>query len=118
MIRVHIAVDQTAVRWAVAASFRNDPEIEIVAETTEGREGAAMGSEAFPDVAILSDSRHEPPEHSVDRYRAAAPTAKIVLLLSSLRAVDLINRAGADAAVDAVDGLGALKEAVQSVVAG
>lgn len=57
---MHIAVDQTAVRWAVVASLRNDAELKVVAETTEGEEGAKMGAEAFANVVILSTSRTSP----------------------------------------------------------
>ena len=65
------------------------------------------------DVVVFSEPPGEPPGRWVTGFRKAAPAAKVVLLLLSERAVDLPDDGGADAVVDAADGLVELAHAIR-----
>lgn len=115
MIRVHIAIDTQAIRWAFATVLRREDGLEVVGDTEAGRAGAAFCAAVMPDVVVTSDCYGDLPERVVEQYRAACPPAKVVLLMVAGQAADLTNNAGADAALDAMDGTDGLVAAIRSV---
>lgn len=115
MIRVQVAIDPRLIRSAIAAALRQQPGIEVLDETAEGHSGAESASVLHPDVIVLSEPFGEPLFRWVATYRAAAPFASIVALLLTDRVVDINGNAGADALVDAGDGIGELAVAIRRV---
>ena len=53
MIRVLLVDDEAMVRAGVRAVLGNDPEIEVVAEASDGREGVELAWSHRPDVALV-----------------------------------------------------------------
>lgn len=114
-IRVQVAIDSFLVRSAVATALSSQEGIEVVGQTDDGAHGAALAAALRPQVIVLSGRFGQPPEEWIGLYRTTAPKAKIVLVLISHRAVDLPGWAGADAAIDAGEGIAELAAAVRSV---
>ena len=52
-IRVIIADDHPAIREGLAAIFRSQNDIEVVAEATDGEEACELYDQLFPDVLVL-----------------------------------------------------------------
>ncbi|WP_344011739.1 response regulator transcription factor, partial [Nocardiopsis exhalans] len=53
MIRVLLVDDEAMVRAGVRSILGNDPEIEVVAEASDGREGVDLAWSHRPDVALI-----------------------------------------------------------------
>jgi len=53
MIRVMVADDQVLVRSGFAALLRMDPDLEVVAEASNGREAVELAREHRPDVVLM-----------------------------------------------------------------
>jgi DNA-binding NarL/FixJ family response regulator len=82
-IRVLTADDHQVVREGVRAMIANEPDIDVVAEASDGREAVALYDEHEPDV-VLMDLRM-PRTDGLDAMRAivaAHPDARIVALTS------------------------------------
>jgi DNA-binding NarL/FixJ family response regulator len=82
-IRVLTADDHPVVRQGVRAMIANEPDIELVAEATDGGEAVALYDAHLPDV-VLMDLRM-PHTDGIDATRAivaAHPDARIVALTS------------------------------------
>jgi DNA-binding NarL/FixJ family response regulator len=82
-IRVLTADDHQVVREGVRAMIANEPDIDVVAEASDGREAIALYEEYAPDV-VLMDLRM-PRTNGLDATRAivaAHPDAQIVALTS------------------------------------
>ena len=52
-IRVIIADDHPAIREGLAAIFRSQNDIEVVAEATDGEEACELCDQLFPDLLVL-----------------------------------------------------------------
>ena len=116
MPRVHIALDEPLLRSAVSESLRLHPGIEVIdAVESDYVSDPEIAAALRPDAVVLSELGRDDPAERVADYRNAAPGAKLVLLLLSGRAVDLVANAGADATVDAGDGLDELAAAIRAV---
>ncbi|GHC95255.1 DNA-binding response regulator [Nocardiopsis terrae] len=81
MIRVLLVDDEAMVRAGVRAILANEPEIEVVAEASGGREGVRLAGSHRPDVALV-DIRM-PGMNGLDaaaEMRRSAPGTAVVIL--------------------------------------
>jgi DNA-binding NarL/FixJ family response regulator len=118
MIRVHVAVDHRLVRDAVSDALAREEGIALVESSAEGVTGTHIASVLRPDVIVVCDQAEVPPAEAVAEYREAAPDSKVVLLSIRHRAEDVIDGAGADAIVDAGDGIAELTAVIRRVAGG
>ena len=116
MISVQIAMNGELVRDALAESLRQAGGIDVRAETADGDAGADFARRSRSDVVVLGEPPWGTHARWVAAYREAAPASKVVLLLIGSLAVDLDGDAGADAVVEAGDGLAELAAAIRRVV--
>src|SRR4051794_19084222 len=80
-IRVMLVDDVPELRLLVRVTLEEDPQIEVVAEAANGREGVAMAAEAKPDLVLLDLSMPDMDGlEAIPLIRAAAPTARVVVL--------------------------------------
>lgn len=115
MIRVSIVHDHRVLRESIIAALRSEPDIEFV----EVSSGGGAGPDSFDgkaDVLLLGVPWGENPFSQVARYREMFPGTKIVGLYTEEVVRRALLASGADAAVDAADGLEALRAAVRSVI--
>src|SRR5688572_6681315 len=80
-IRVMIADDHPLMRDGIAAVVGQEPDMEVVAQATDGREAVARYREHSPDVAVL-DVRMPDTDgvYACAAIRAMAPGARVVML--------------------------------------
>ena len=80
-IRVLLAEDQAMVRGALAALLRLEPDIDVVAEVSEGQEVLPAAAQSHPDVALLDIEMPSGDGLSAAQaLRAALPVCRIVIL--------------------------------------
>jgi DNA-binding NarL/FixJ family response regulator len=97
-IRVLIADDHALFRLGLELVLKEEPDIELVGQASDGAEAVRMAGEALPDV-VLMDIRM-PKITGIEaarRVKGVAPSAKIVMLTVSDAAEDRFAaiRAGA-----------------------
>ena len=114
MIRVHVALDARLLREAIGDSLRRAESLIVVSLSAEGAEGTAAVQETRPDVVVFALPRSEEPSAWVTAYREAAPGTRVILLAFSRR-TDEFSGCGADAVVDAGDGVDELIAAIHAV---
>jgi two-component system NarL family response regulator len=80
-IRILIADDHTVVRDGLVAIVRQEPDMEVVAETGDGREAVELWKKHRPDVTLM-DLRMPGLDgvNAIYAIRAAEPGARIVVL--------------------------------------
>lgn len=81
MIRVMLADDEAMMRVGVRAILESDPDIEVVAEASDGREAIAAVQRHRPDVAVL-DIRMPGLDGltAAEEIAATAPSTRVVML--------------------------------------
>ena len=99
-------------REVVTAGLSLQVGINVVGTSAQG---LTIEADLRTDVVVTSDTSTTPADQVVAEFRAVCPDAKIVMLLLSDRAVDLPANAGAEALVDASEGVDELVAAVRSV---
>ena len=107
--------DHRVLRESIAAALRNEPDIEVV-EVASALDGGPAPAGVRADVLLLGVPWGANPFGRVARVREILPGTKIVGLYTE----EVVRRAllaCADFAVDAADGLDALRAAVRSVAA-
>lgn len=80
-IRILLADDHFIVRMGLAGSLNQEPDMEVVAEASDGAEAVRLFSSHLPDVTLM-DGRL-PDIHgteAISQIRATNPDAKIILL--------------------------------------
>lgn len=81
MIRVLLVDDEAMVRAGVRAILGNDPQIEVVAEASDGREGVDLALSHRPDVALIDIRMPEMNGlEAADEIRRAVPGTSVVIL--------------------------------------
>ena len=116
MLRVLLAIDQRLTREVVATALRNEPGVRVVSTVPDGAGGVTIAADLRPDVIVTCDGVQQPAEEVVAEFRAVCPDCKIVLLLMAAQSTDFpAGHVGADALVDASDGVDELIAAVRSV---
>src|SRR4051794_34806183 len=80
-IRVFLVDDVAELRALVRIALEEDPEIEVVGEAANGREGVEGVAEAQPDVVLLDLSMPDMDGlEAIPLMRKRAPKARIVVL--------------------------------------
>lgn len=110
MIRVHVVGEGVFVQELVAGSLRREPGLAVVGDSAGGD---GIASDSRPDVLALCLGWREIPD-VVRACQQAAPGAKVVLMLVGATP-DVARDVGADAAVDAREGMAALAAAIRPV---
>jgi DNA-binding NarL/FixJ family response regulator len=122
VIRVLLVDDEELVRSGLRLLLATDPDIEIVAEATDGAEAVALTRELHPDVVLLD--LHMPRVDGLTalaRLRAAAGRAPRVIVLTTFgedHNVYLALRAGASAFLLKTSRAEDLRRAVHAVADG
>ncbi|HYK01230.1 MAG TPA: response regulator transcription factor [Thermoanaerobaculia bacterium] len=121
MITLILADDHTMVRHGLRALLSTDPELEIVAEASDGREALRLMEQHRPDVALIDVSM--PGLSGVDVARAARDTnlGAAVLILSMHAGQSIVSEAlaaGARGYVLKEAGADELLRAIHEVAAG
>lgn len=98
VIRILIADDQALFRQAIKTVLNAEPDLDLVAEASDGEEAVAMAEEQVPDV-VLMDVRM-PKLSGIEaarRLKDILPTTKVVMLTVSDEEEDLFDaiKAGA-----------------------
>jgi DNA-binding NarL/FixJ family response regulator len=97
-IRVLIADDHALFRHGLEMVLKEEPDIELVGQASDGAEAVQMAGEALPDV-VLMDIRMPKITgiQAARQIREVAPSAKVVMLTISDEEEDLFEatRAGA-----------------------
>jgi DNA-binding NarL/FixJ family response regulator len=117
-IRVFLVDDVAELRMLVRLTLEEDPEIEVVGEASNGREGVAGVAAARPDVVLLDLSMPDMDGlEAIPLMREQAPDARLVVLSGheagriSLEALDQ----GATRYVNKASDLGTILEVVREV---
>jgi len=81
VIRVLIAEDHTVVRDGLVAIIKQEPDMDVVAETGDGREAADLWKKHRPDITLM-DLRMPGLDgvSAIYQIRAADPNARIIVL--------------------------------------
>jgi len=121
VITLILADDHTMVRHGLRALLSTDPELEIVAEASDGREALRLMEQHRPDVALIDVSM--PGLSGVDVARAARDTnlGAAVLILSMHAGQSIVSEAlaaGARGYVLKEAGADELLRAIHEVAAG
>ena len=120
-VRVLIADDHALFRRGLAMVLESEPGVQIVAESSDGRDAVAQAEELVPDV-VLMDVRM--PQlggiEATRRIREAVPNAKILMLTVSDEEEDLYEamKAGANGYLLKEISIEDVGEAVRAVVQG
>lgn len=120
-IRLLLAEDHLVVREGLRALLSSEPEFDVVAEATDGFEAVRLAQEHEPQVVIMDVGL--PGLSGVDaakRIKRELPLVKIVMLSmhDDGPTVQRASKAGATGYVLKGDGIGTIKQAVRTVVAG
>lgn len=117
-IRVVLVDDVPELRLLVRLTLEEDPQIEVVGEARDGREGVEVVERAHPDIVLLDLSMPDMDGlEAIPLMRAHAPDARVVVLSGheagrvSLRALDQ----GATRYVNKASGLDAIPKVVREV---
>ncbi len=80
-IRVLVVDDHLLLRKGVAAVLEDEPDIEVVAEASNGREAVEVFLEKRPDVTLMDLQMPDMSgTEAISEIRSAAPDARIVVL--------------------------------------
>ncbi len=80
-IRVLLAEDQAMVRGALAALLRLEPDIDVVAEVSQGKDVLPAATNSRPDVALLDiEMPGGDGLSAAQALRAGLPSCRIVIL--------------------------------------
>ena len=119
-IRVMLVDDVPELRLLVKVTLEEDPQIDVVAEASNGREGVERAREAKPDLVLLDLSMPDMDGlEAIPLIREAAPTARVVVLSGheagrvSLEALDQ----GASRYINKAAGLASIPRIVHEVAA-
>lgn len=119
-IRVMLVDDVPELRLLVRVTLEEDPQIEVVAEASNGREGVERARESKPDLVLLDLSMPDMDGlEAIPLIREAAPTARVVVLSGheagrvSLEALDQ----GASRYINKASGLDTIPKVVHEVAA-
>jgi DNA-binding NarL/FixJ family response regulator len=98
-IRVVVADDFPLVREGVARALERDPDIEVVAQASSGREALAYAHELTPDVMVLDLRMPEMGGIDVlERVQQELPGTRVLIMTASEKAESLLDAVGAGAA--------------------
>ena len=80
-IRVLVAEDHTVVRDGIVAIIKQEPDLEVVAETGDGQQAAELWKKHRPDITLM-DLRMPGLDgvNAIYQIRAADPNARIIVL--------------------------------------
>ena len=119
-IRVVLVDDVPELRLLVKLTLEEDPEVEVVGEASNGREGVEVIRDTQPDVVLLDLSMPDMDGlEAIPLMRDASPSTRLVVLSGheagriSLEALDQ----GATRYVNKATGLDAIKSIVREVAA-
>lgn len=98
MITVLVADDHEAIRWALRAVVKKEPDIDIVAEAADGRTAVSLARERSPRVAVIDIAM--PGLNGIEATRqitAKAPEVKVIAMsaLENKTNVERMLEAGA-----------------------
>lgn len=111
MIRVHIAYHHPVVRESLAESLARAG-LRVVGRRC-GADGVDEAARSRPQVVVLSEPSLETATELIVRYREAVPGVKVVLLGGGSGESGSLS--GADAEVDASDGVPAIVQAIRAM---
>src|SRR2546428_13451106 len=81
VIRVLVAEDHTVVRDGLVAIIKQEPDMDVVAETGDGQQAADLWKKHRPDITLM-DLRMPGQDgvNAIYQIRAADPNARIIVL--------------------------------------
>src|SRR5437016_12848401 len=81
LIRVLVAEDHTVVRDGLVAIIKQEPDLDVVAETGDGQQAAELWKKHRPDITLM-DLRMPGQDgvSAIYQIRAADPNARIIVL--------------------------------------
>ena len=121
MIRVQVVDDQTMVRAGFRLLLADEPDIEVVAEASNGRDAVAQAARFRPDVVLMDIRMPEMDGLEATRRILATDTDARVLILTTFDLDDYVFealRAGASGFVLKDDPPEQLLAAVRTIAAG
>ena len=121
MLRVLLADDHTIVREGLRALLASDPDLQIVAEASNGLEAVELAEQTRPDVVVMDLAM--PELNGVDataRIRSSSPSTQVVVLSMHATAAHVrpALKAGARGYLLKGSGLSDLLRAIRSVAGG
>lgn len=118
-VRILLVDDHQVVRQGLAMLLGEEPDMEVIGEAADGREGVALAAQHRPDVVIMDLSMPDMPgDEATRRIKQGDPAVKVIALsmYEEHEAAQRMLDAGAEAYIPKAKAATSLIDAVKNVV--